>query len=143
MKSDRRLTFVIADDHLVYRDAVKAIIEENGFEVIGEASDGDEAVRLCQNLEPDMAVLDVSMPRLNGIDAAREIKDARPNTKIVLLTIHAEDQYILSGLHAGAAAYVTKTRAASNLLEAIATVCRGETYVSAARGHPPYHQSQS
>jgi DNA-binding NarL/FixJ family response regulator len=134
MATAQHLRFVIADDHQMYLDAVKAILEENGFRVIGEASDGVEALRLCRDLEPDIAVLDISMPRLNGIDAAREIKRVSPSIKIILLTIHAADQYILESLRAGAAAYVTKSDGTSSLLKAIHAAYSGETYVSPGAG---------
>ena len=142
MAPRENLTFVIADDHQIFRNALKAILEENRFAVVGEAADGNQAVQLCESLEPDIVVLDVSMPRLNGIDAARKIKEVHPDTKIILLTIHAETQYIVRSLRAGVSAYITKTKADSSLLEAVYAVCRGETYVRAAGSHRPYDEVQ-
>ncbi len=124
----RRL--LLADDHVIVRQGLRAILEGEGFAVVGEASDGREAIRLVQNLAPDVAVLDISMPRLNGIDAAREILKLSPKTKIVLLTMCTEDHFILASLHAGISGYVLKNKAVSNLVEAIDAVCRGEVYLS-------------
>lgn len=133
MAGRQNLTILIADDHRTARATVRSILEENGFRVIGEASDGDEAVRLCRDLKPDTAVLDLIMPRLTGVDAARQIKIDQPNTKIIVLSMHPEPQYILESLRAGASGYLSKGKAAANLPEAIEAVCRGETYVRAAQ----------
>jgi DNA-binding NarL/FixJ family response regulator len=132
MVSPRDLRFVIADDHPMIRETVKAILEVKQFQVAGVASDGREAVRLCRVLEPDMAVLDLSMPQLNGIDAAREIKRASPDLRIIVLSTHSDGPYILESLRVGVAGYVTKAKAASHLPEAIDAVCRGEIYVRAS-----------
>jgi DNA-binding NarL/FixJ family response regulator len=128
----RNLTFVIADDDQMVRTIVKTILEEHGFHKLGETSDGEEAVRLCRDLRPDVALLDLSMPLLNGIDAARDIIKDYPATKIIVLTEHTERPYILETLRAGVAGYLTKDKAASNLPEAIDAVCKGETYVRAS-----------
>jgi len=132
MAADRDLTFVIADDYPTVRETVKTILEGQRFQVLGEASDGDEAVRLCRDLAPDIAVLDFSMPRLNGLDAARKIRMIHPNTKIIILTIHSGVPYLLESLVVGVSAFVTKSMAATTLLDAIESVCRGEIYVRAA-----------
>jgi DNA-binding NarL/FixJ family response regulator len=132
MASRRNLRFVIADDHPMIREIVKAILEVKQFRVAGVASDGREAVRLCRALDPDMAVLDLTMPQLNGIDAAREIRRASPRTGIIILSMHSDAPYILESLRAGVAGYVTKAKAASRLPEAIDAVCRGEIYVCAS-----------
>jgi two-component system, NarL family, response regulator NreC len=121
---------LLADDHAVLRDGLKAILKDAGFQVVGEASDGHEAIRLGQQLSPDFAVLDISMPLLNGIDAAQEIRKVSPNTKIVILTMLAEDNYVLASLRAGISAYVLKSRAASNLVQALEAVRQGEIYLS-------------
>jgi DNA-binding NarL/FixJ family response regulator len=123
---------LLADDHAVLRDGLRAILNEGGFEVVGEASDGREAVRLGQTLGPDVALLDISMPLLNGIDAAREILKGSPKTKIIILTMYAEDRYVLASLRAGIAGFVLKSRAASLLVQAIHAVCRGEVYLCPA-----------
>jgi len=127
-----KLRFVIADGDPTIRKLVKTIVEGQGFHVAGVASDGDKAVRLCRDLKPDMAVLDLSMPRLNGIDAALQIKKFCPDTRIILLSAHPDGPCIFQSLCAGAAGYVTKDKAASSLPEAIAAVFRGEIYVRAS-----------
>lgn len=121
---------LLADDHAILRDGLRAILKEEGFKVVGEASDGQEAIRLGQKLEPDLAVLDISMPLLNGIDAAREILKASPKTKIVLLTMYTEDRYVLESLRAGITGYVLKSKAASSLVQALEAVAKGEVYLS-------------
>ncbi len=121
---------LLADDHAILRDGLKAILKEAGFDVVGEASDGHEAIRLGQKLAPDVAVLDISMPLLNGIDAAQQILKASPKTRIVLLTMFAEDNYVLAGLRIGITGYVLKSRAASCLVQALEAVRKGEIYLS-------------
>jgi two-component system response regulator NreC len=101
-----------------------------GFTVGGEASDGHEAVRLSQTLRPEVSVLDVTMPQLNGLDAARAILRDSPATKTVLLTMHTEDRYISEALKAGVRGYVLKSQAAADLVQAIREVLRGMTYLS-------------
>lgn len=124
------LHIVLADDHVVVRQGLRALLEREGFEVIGEAGDGVEAVRLVEKLRPSVAVLDVAMPKLNGIDAAREIKKINPQTRTILLTMLTEDHYVLESLRAGVRGYVLKSRSAEELVEAIHEVCRGEVYLS-------------
>jgi two-component system response regulator NreC len=128
--SSNSLRLLLADDHLMMRDGLRSILTEEGFEVVGEASDGREAVKLAQTLGADVAVLDISMPLLNGIDAAREILKDSPRTKIIILTMHTDDRYVLASLRAGIAGFVLKSKAASNLVQAIHTVCNGEVYLS-------------
>jgi two-component system response regulator NreC len=121
---------LLADDHVMMRDGLRSILKEEGFEVVGEASDGREAVKLGQSIEPDVAILDISMPLLNGIDAAREILKNSPKTKIIILTMYTDDRYILASLRAGVAGFVLKSKAASSLVQAISAVCKGEIYLS-------------
>jgi DNA-binding NarL/FixJ family response regulator len=128
--SSASLRLLLADDHAMMRDGLRSILTEEGFEVVGEASDGREAVKLGQSLGADIAVLDISMPLLNGIDAAREILKNSPKTKIIILTMHTDDRYILASLRAGIAGFVLKSKAASNLVQAIRAVCNGEVYLS-------------
>ncbi|MGZ7064371.1 MAG: response regulator [Candidatus Angelobacter sp.] len=121
---------LLADDHAVLRQGLRALLEREGFEVVGEASDGREAVKLCAKFRPDVALLDVTMPLLNGIDAAREIGKTSPATRLVLLTMHTEDHLVLESLRAGVRGYVLKTRAAAELIQAIRAVCKGEMYLT-------------
>lgn len=98
--------------------------------MVGEASDGREATKVCEEHHPEIAILDLSMPLLNGVDAAREIIKSNPRTKVVLLTMHTEDHLILDSLRAGVTGYVLKTKAASELVQAIRAVCRGEMFLT-------------
>src|SRR4051794_20990089 len=89
--SQRSLQVLLADDHVLVRQGLKAILEQNGFQVAGEASDGHTAIRMCQTLQPEIAILDIGMPGLNGIEAAREISRLCPDTKIILLTVYGDE----------------------------------------------------
>ncbi|MGH7206636.1 MAG: response regulator [Nitrospiraceae bacterium] len=124
------LHILLADDHLIVRQGLKVLLEREGFTVVGEASDGREAVRLAQELRPDIAMLDLTMPLLNGIDAGRAILQASPKTKIVLLTMHTEDHYVLEALRGGIKGYVLKTKAAEELVQAIQEVSLGKLYLT-------------
>ncbi len=121
---------LLADDHLIVRQALKALLEGEGFSVVAEVGDGAEAVRVARERCPDVAVLDVSMPLLNGLEAAREILQACPRAKAILLTMHTGDQYVLDALRAGIKGYVVKTQAAADLVRAINEVQRGMVYLS-------------
>jgi two-component system, NarL family, response regulator NreC len=124
------ITVLLADDHQLVREGLKALLEHEGFKVVGEASNGQEALQLVETFSPDVAVLDLTMPLLNGVDAAREIQRISPKTKTVLLTMHTESRYILEGLRGGAKGYVMKTNAAEDLARAIREAARGGTYLS-------------
>jgi len=123
---------LIAEDHVVVRQGLKALLEREKFDVVGEASDGHEAIQLASELVPDVVILDLVMPRLNGIDATRAIHEKLPQVRTIALTMHTEDQYVLAALHAGFRGYVLKSQAASHLVRAIQEVCRGEIYLSPA-----------
>jgi len=112
------------------RQGLRSLLEKQGLEVVGEAGDGRTAVSMLATCRPDVAVLDVSMPSLNGLDAAREIRRSSPNTAVVLLTVHAEDHYVLEALRAGVQGYVLKDQAPEDLGEAIREVSRGAVYLS-------------
>jgi two-component system, NarL family, response regulator NreC len=121
---------VLAEDHAVVRQGLRALLEREGFQVAGEAADGRQAIDLASALLPDIAILDVRMPMLNGLDAAREIRKCCPKTKAILLTRHDEDQYVIEALHAGVTGYVLKSQMANDLLQAIKEVLRGGIYLS-------------
>jgi len=121
---------LIADDHEMFRQGLRVLLEEEGFQFVAEASNGREAVQLCEQHHPEVAILDISMPLLNGIFAAREIMKSNPRTKIVLLTQHTEDRMVLESLRAGVTGYVLKTRASNELVHALRAVCRGEMYLT-------------
>ena len=121
---------LLADDHQLVRQGVRALLEREHFDVVAEASDGQEAVRMAEQTRPDVAVLDLSMPNLNGIDAGREILRISPHTKFLLLTMHTEEHHILEALRAGARGCVTKTQASEHLVEAIREICADGVYLS-------------
>ena len=125
-----RIRILLADDHMMVRQGIRALLEKEGFEVVAEAMDGRDAVRLAEKLKPDVAVLDIAMPLLNGIDAAREIRRVSPRTKTTLLTVHEENQYVVEALRAGVTGYVVKTKAAEDLVKAIREVSLGAVYMS-------------
>ncbi|HEX8813324.1 MAG TPA: response regulator transcription factor [Terracidiphilus sp.] len=124
------IQILLADDHPVVRDGLRAILEREGFKVVAEASNGREALEWTEKLRPDIALLDLSMPMLNGIDAAREIRRVSPGTRTIMLTMHTERQYILEGLRAGTRGFVMKTHSAEELVHAIREISRGGTYFS-------------
>ena len=121
---------LLADDHQIVRQGLRGLLEKAGHEVVGEASDGHEALRLARTLSPDVAVLDLSMPHLNGLDAAREMRRVTPEIKTILLTMFTEKEYVLQAMKAGAKGYVLKTQAAEDLIRAIREISRGEVYLS-------------
>src|SRR5882757_368593 len=121
---------LLADDHELVRQGLKALLEREGFQVVGEASNGQEALRLVPDARPDVAVLDISMPILNGLDAARELQKSSRKTRSILLTRHDENQYVTEALRVGVRGYVLKNQAANDLVHAIQQVCRGEIYLS-------------
>src|SRR5260221_10390100 len=121
---------VLADDHVLVREGLKSLLEREHFQVIAEASDGQEAVKLIEMHHPEIAIMDISMPTLNGIDAARALARSAPKTKVILLTQHEEEQYIHEALEAGVKGYVLKNQLASDLIHAIQQVSRGEFYLS-------------
>ena len=121
---------LLADDHQITRDGLRIFLEQQGFKVNADASNGQEAVRLAGELQPDVAVLDLAMPIVNGLEAAREIQKISPKTKTIFLTMHNENHYILEALLSGAKGFVTKTHAAEDLVQAIRDAVRGKMYLS-------------
>jgi two-component system response regulator NreC len=139
------IRIVLADDHVLVRQSLRSLLEREGFQVAGEASDGQECVRQVETLHPDIAVMDISMPILNGLDAAREMGRTSPKTKTILLTQHDEGQYISEALEAGVKGYVLKSQVANDLLLAIRQVSRGQVYLSpgVSRGVMEAYRSKS
>jgi two-component system, NarL family, response regulator NreC len=124
------VTVVLGDDHPLVRQGVRRLLEREEFEVLGEASDGLEVISLAEQFHPDVIVLDLSMPTLNGIGAVRELARVSPLTKVIILTMHTEEHHILEALRAGVKGCVSKTQAPEHLLQAIREVCRGGVYLS-------------
>jgi DNA-binding NarL/FixJ family response regulator len=121
---------LVADDHQIVRQGFKALLEREGFEVVAEATNGQEAISLARKVDPDAVVLDLVMPLLNGVDAAREILQICPRARIALLTMHTDEHQVLAALRAGIRGYVVKTQAAEDLVHALRNIMRGEVYLS-------------
>ncbi len=124
------ISVLVADDHQLVRQGLIALLQQEGFNVVGEAGNGQEALKLAATLCPDVAVLDLAMPVLNGIDTAREIQRLSTKTKSIILSMHTESRYILESLRGGAKGFVMKTHAADDLVRAIREAARGGTYLS-------------
>src|SRR5688572_17810203 len=124
------ITVVLGDDHPLVRQGVRRLLEAHEFEIVGEGSDGREVIELAQRFHPDVILLDLSMPTLNGIGAVRELTRVSPSTKVIILTMHTEEHHILEALRAGVKGCVSKTQAPEHLLQALREVCRGGVYLS-------------
>lgn len=118
------------EDHTIVREGLRPLLEGRGVEVIGEAGNGLEAVEIAKKLAPQVVIMDVALPRLGGIEAARRIVRGDPDMKVIMLTIHDEPQYVFKSLEAGAKGYLVKEAPLEELMTAIKAVMRGETYLS-------------
>lgn len=126
-------TALIADDHRIMREGLRSLLEKSGnFECIAEADDGYQAVKLAMELHPDIVVMDIAMPNLNGIEATRQIKSELPEVEVVVLSMHATRNYVLQVLQAGASAYLLKDSAFEELSTALLAISRGGMYLSPA-----------
>jgi len=122
---------VIAEDYTILREGLRALLSSNpDFEIVGEAADGREAIQCVERLKPNLVLMDLSMPRMNGVDAIREIKKRSPATKILVLTVHKTEEYILATLKAGADGYVLKDSTQVELMMAIKSVLSGKHFIS-------------
>ena len=127
------IKIILADDHKIVRQGMRSLLESHpGFEVIGEASDGEEALKLMETLSPDIAFMDVMMPNLNGIEAAKIARQRGLKTKLIFLSMHANSTYAVRALQSGALAYLLKDSDFSEILQAIQNVMEGRRYLSAA-----------
>jgi len=124
------LRVILADDHQIVRQGIRTLVERQGVQVVAEAADGLTLIEQVRLHLPDLAIVDVSMPGLNGIDATRQMVAALPTLAVVLLTMHDEELHVSAALRAGVRGYVLKTQAADELLDAIRTVSTGGTYLS-------------
>jgi len=128
MQTTQMIKVLLADDHVIVRESTRELIQrESGMMVVGEASDGVEAVEMSMKVHPDVVVMDIAMPRLNGIEATKQIKQLLPTTAILILTAYESEQYILAILEAGAAGFLLKNVKGTQLLEAIRAVYAGES----------------
>lgn len=128
-----KVKVVIAEDHTILREGLKALLgSDPDLEICGEADNGKDAIKLVQRLNPDIILMDLSMPRIHGLEAIREIRKTNPTTKILVLTVHDDEEYISATLRSGASGYVLKNDSYNELLSSIKTVLRGKPYLSPA-----------
>ena len=129
----RKVRILLADDHTVMRSGLRALLErQQNFEVVGEADNGREAVSLCASLLPDIVIMDVGMPLLNGVEATKALLRQSPSTGVVMLSMHSDEVYVMRSLQAGARAYLLKDSAAPDLISAIDAVSHGKSFFSPA-----------
>jgi DNA-binding NarL/FixJ family response regulator len=121
---------LLADDHRMLRDSLRRSMEENGFDVVGEAADGAEAVQLAQALRPDVVLMDVSMPNLDGVEATRQITRLVPESQVVMLTMHADGEVMARAIQAGAIGYLVKDCAITDVVSAVRLAASGESVLS-------------
>jgi DNA-binding NarL/FixJ family response regulator len=122
---------LLVDDHKLLRQGLRRTVEEAGFDVVGEAGDGEEAVRLAIELQPDLVLMDVTMPVLDGIEATRRLRHSAPEARVVILTMHGEEETIARALRAGALAYLLKDCSSDQVAETLHAVAAGDTDLSA------------
>jgi two-component system, NarL family, response regulator NreC len=131
----KKITVLLADDHALIRAGLRLVVQLHPeFTVVGEANDGRQAVAMAQSLKPDVVVMDIGMPNLNGIEASRQIRESLPETQVVMLSMHSDEGYILQALKAGARAYLLKDSAESDLARAIHAAADGKSFFSPAVG---------
>ena len=134
--SKKKITVLLADDHTLVRQGIRQFLErEDDMSVVGEASDGEEAVKLALELKPDVIIMDIAMPKLNGIEATKRIKQQQLRTIVLILTAYDYEEYIFPILEAGAAGYLLKDMNGIELVEAVRTVYRGESVLHPAVAH--------
>ena len=122
---------VLADDHTILRQGLKSLLaEESDFQIVGEASDGQEALRLVERLKPDVLVVDVMMPGMNGLEVTRQVHERFPGTRVIVLSMHSREAYVVEAIHNGASAYVLKDSQAKDLVNAIRDVVKGLRFLS-------------
>lgn len=130
------IRILLADDHDILRDGLRALLELAGdMAVVGEARTGREAVAQAERLRPDVVLMDIGMPELDGVEACRRIRSQVPTTRVLFLTMHESEEYFFRALRAGAAGYVIKRTAAADLLAAVRAVARGESFLSPSVAH--------
>jgi len=131
--SQAPIRVLLADDHALFRAGVRMLLEHmEGVEVIGEVADGREAVRLSASLQPDVVLMDITMTGLNGLEATAQVVAACPRTRVIIVSMHLNEQYVMQAVRAGAAGYLLKDAASNELEQAVRTVARGDTYLDQA-----------
>jgi len=130
MKENKHTTVVLADDHVIVRQGIKRLLEDSGIQVIGEASDGLEAIKLAETLKPDFLICDMSMGAMNGLELTRRVIKQFPQIKIIILSMFGDDSYVIEALRAGAIAYVLKGSTSTDLLQAIKDAIDGKHHLS-------------
>ncbi len=129
MKTQESISVLLAEDHLIVREGLKVLLQrEADIRIVGEASSGSEAVDMTRTLRPDVVVMDIAMPNLNGLEATRQILREAPGTKVLILSAHSDDAYVERGMEVGAAGYLIKQTSAQFLTDAIRTVHQGKTF---------------
>ena len=127
----KKIRVFLADDHKILRESLVILLsQQEDMEVIGEAADGLEAFRKIESLNPDIAVIDISLPKLNGLDLSEKLRREFPETKIIILTMHKSEDFVTRALHAGVKGYVLKDNALEELIQSIETVYRGDVFLS-------------
>jgi DNA-binding NarL/FixJ family response regulator len=133
MAEGKAIRVLLADDHAVVRKGIRDLLEEDGgIQIVAEASDGEEAVTLVAREQPDVAVLDIQMPRLNGLEAARRMKQQNPQVRVLMLTAYEDEPYILAAMQAGVCGYMLKTASSEELVKGVRAVAAGENALSPA-----------
>jgi DNA-binding NarL/FixJ family response regulator len=131
MVPEKKHRLVIAEDHAILRDGLRSLLESRPeYEIVGEAADGREAIRCTDEFQPDLVLLDLSMPRTNGLEAIQEIKRVREQTRVLILTAHKSEEYVFAALKAGADGYVLKDAGSAELMAAVKSTLAGERFLS-------------
>jgi len=143
MKKEKKISVLLAEDHMIVREGLLKLLDvEPEIEVIGQASNGREAVELTLKLKPDVVIMDIAMPLLNGLEATRQIRQSSPATKVLILSAHSDDAYIDGMMEMGATGYLIKQTSAHHLSKAIKEVYRGNTFFSPSISKKMAHQNQ-